>query len=311
MLNLFLTTVFSVSLFVFFRVSPRFRINSFHAIVCNYFMCIVIALSVNDFKVIHQLDYNQTWIMFSLLTGAMFPLSFYLMALAIEKVNLSVAGVANKMSMVIPVAFNFIFLQIGVRDMKALNIIGICLALPAILLASFKPAGEILIDKKTQNSFIVIPLLVFLSAGIIDTFINYISYYYLTSHTEQLLFPLFTFIAAASVGSLIVAGRSFIKKERINSRSVIGGIILGIPNYLSIFFMLKTLDDFNNDGAVVFPILNIAVIILTAFSGIVLFKEKLSKLNLAGIMLALISIGLVFLNWEIFLKQVYSIYSYK
>jgi drug/metabolite transporter (DMT)-like permease len=62
---------------------------------------------------------------------------------------------------------------------------------------------------------------------------------------------------------------------------------------------------------VVFPILNIAVIILTAFSGIVLFKEKLSKLNLAGIMLALISIGLVFLNWEIFLKQVYSIYSYK
>jgi drug/metabolite transporter (DMT)-like permease len=191
--------------------------------------------------------------------------------------------------------------------MKALNIIGIGLALPAILLASFKPAEEILINKKTQNYFII-PLLVFLSAGIIDTFINYISYHYLRSHTEQLLFPLFTFMAAATVGSLIVTGRLILKKEGINQQSIIGGIILGIPNYLSIFFMLKTLNDFDNDGAVVFPLLNIAIIIFTAFSGTLLFKEKLSKLNLAGIMLAIISIGLVFLNWELFLKQVNSIY---
>ena len=150
MLNLFLTTIFSVALFVFFRISPRFHINSFHAIICNYFMCIIIALSVNDIKVIQQFDYRQTWVILSLLTGAMFPLSFYLMALAIEKVNLSVAGVANKMSMVIPVTFNFIFLQVGVRDMKALNIIGICLALPAIFLASFKPSKTYRLRRKNK-----------------------------------------------------------------------------------------------------------------------------------------------------------------
>ncbi|HXA02187.1 MAG TPA: DMT family transporter [Cytophagaceae bacterium] len=310
MLNLFLTTIFSVSLFVFFRVSPRFRINSFHAIVCNYFICTIIAVSLNDIKVIQQLDYTRNWILLSMLTGAMFPLSFYLMALAIEKVNLSVAGVANKMSMVIPVTFNFMFLQIGARDMKALNIIGICLALPAIFLASFKPSEDILMDKKTQNHFIL-PLLVFLTAGIIDSLINYISYYYLTSRTEQLLFPIFTFVAAALVGSLIVAGRALMKNESVNMRSVTGGIILGIPNFLSIFFMLKTLNDFNNDGAVVFPFLNITVIILTSLSGLIFFKEKLSRLNIAGIILALISIGLVFLNWELFLKQINSIYSDK
>jgi drug/metabolite transporter (DMT)-like permease len=310
MLNLFLTTIFSVLLFVFFRASPKFGINSFHAIVSNYFVCIIIALSVNDINIIRQLDYTQYWVILSLCTGAIFPLSFYLMALAIEKVNLSVAGVANKMSMVIPVTFNFMFLQIGARDMKALNIIGICLALPAIFLASFKPSDDILTDGKKQNYFIL-PLLVFLTAGIIDTLINYISYHYLRSRTEQLLFPIFTFVSAALVGSLIVGGRVLIKNENIKMQSIIGGIVLGVPNFLSIFFMLKTLDDFNNDGAVVFPFLNIAIIILTSISGLILFKEKLSRLNIAGIVLALISIGMVFLNWEIFLKQIHSIYSGK
>jgi drug/metabolite transporter (DMT)-like permease len=307
MLNLFLTTIFTSSLFVLFRVFARFRINSFHAIVCNYFVCIIIAALSNDTKALQQFDYTQGWIILSLLTGVMFPLSFYLMALAIEKVNISVAGVANKMSMVIPVTFNFIFLQIGSRDMKALNIIGICLALPAIFLASFKPSEDILMDRKTQNPFII-PLLVFLTAGIIDSLINYISYYYLISRTERLLFPIFTFTAAALTGLLIVIFRVLIKNESVSRRSVIGGIVLGIPNFLSIFFMLKTLDDFNNDGAVVFPFLNIAVIIVTSLSGRVFFKEKLSRLNIAGIALALISIGLVFLNWELFLKQVHSIY---
>jgi drug/metabolite transporter (DMT)-like permease len=309
MLNLFLTTVFSVSLFVFFRASARFNINNFQAIVCNYFICIAIAVSLNDIKVIQKLDYSQTWVILSFFTGTLFPLSFYLMALAIEKVNISVAGVANKMSMIIPVTFNFLFLQIGSRDMKALNILGICLALPAIFLASFKPSEDILMDKKSQHHFIL-PWMVFLTGGIIDTLINYISYHYLISRTEQLLFPIFTFIAAALTGSLIVAGRLIFKREKIKQQSIAGGIILGIPNFLSIYFMLKTLDDFDNDGAVVFPFLNIAVIILSSMAGMLIFKEKLSRLNIAGIVLALISIGMVFLNWELFVKELDSIYSH-
>ena len=310
MLNLFLTTIFTSSLFLFFRVFARFSINNFHAIVCNYFVCILIALSLNDIKALQQLDYTSIWVILSLLTGAMFPLSFYLMALAIEKVSISVAGVANKMSMVIPVTFNFIFLHIGARDMKALNIAGICLALPAIFLASFRLSDDVLMDERKGNRFLI-PFMVFLTGGIIDTFINYISYHYLAGRAEQLLFPIFTFAAAALTGSLIVAGRAVTKNERVNIRSIAGGIILGIPNFLSIFFMLKTLDDFNNDGAVVFPFLNIAVIIVTSLSGVFFFKEKLSWLNIAGIILALISIGMVFLNWELFLMQINSIYSDK
>jgi drug/metabolite transporter (DMT)-like permease len=307
MINLLLTTFFTVSLFLFFSFSTRFGINSFHAIVSNYFICILLSLCfLQDAYVLKTIDLSSTWIVLSLLTGALFPLSFYLMALAIEKVNVSVASVANKMSLVIPVTFNLLFLQTGGRDMSALNITGICIALPAIILASTKKADNILMNESASRNF-MLPIIVFLTAGIIDTMINYISFTYL-GPKEQSLFPLFTFIAAAGVGSFFIAIRVYLRKERIALKSVYGGIILGVPNFFSIYFMLKTFDDFNKDGAFVFPFLNIAVIILSSLAGVLLFKEKLSKINLAGIILAFISICLIFLNWELFLKEMESYY---
>ncbi|MFL5728702.1 MAG: hypothetical protein ACJ75J_04370 [Cytophagaceae bacterium] len=308
MLNLFLTTLFTVFLFIFFRITPRFRMNHFHVIVCNYFVCLTLAILSNDIQVIRNLNYSDSWITLSLLTGCLFPLSFYLMALTIEKVSISVAGVANKMSMILPVSFNFMILHIGARDLKALNIIGICLALPAILLASLKPSDDLLADSKKQTSFIL-PFMVFLIGGFIDTLINYISFQYLSSRSDQLLFPVFTFTAAALTGSIIVGTRIALKHERLEFQSILGGMVLGVPNFLSIYFMLKTLDDFGNDGAVVFPILNIAVIILTSLSGLLFFREKLSGLNITGILLALLSIVLVFLNWELFLSHINALYS--
>jgi drug/metabolite transporter (DMT)-like permease len=307
MINLLLTTFFTVSLFLFFSISTRLRLNSFHAIVSNYFMCVILSLlflpNLNALKI---QDYSSAWIILSFTTGAIFPFSFYLMALAIEKVNIGVASVANKMSLVIPVTFSLLFLKTGARDMSALNITGICLALPAILMASLKKSDNILMNENAQKNF-VLPLLVFLTGGLVDTLINFISYAYL-SPKEQALFPLFTFTAAAFMGTLIILSRIYLKQERIYLKSVWGGVILGIPNFFSIYFMLKAFTDFNNDGAFIFPFLNISVIIISSLLGVLFFKEKLSKLNMAGIVLALISICMIFLNWELFIKQMRQYY---
>jgi drug/metabolite transporter (DMT)-like permease len=307
MINLLLTTFFTVSLFLFFSFSTRTGVNSFHAIVSNYFICILLSLCfLPDIYVLASIDLDSIWIKLSLLTGALFPLSFYLMALAIEKVNVSVASVANKMSLVIPVTFNLLFLQADGRDMSALNITGICIALPAILMASSKKTDTILMKEPSSRNYLL-PLLVSLTAGIIDTLINFISSAYL-SPKEQSLFPLFTFMAAAGIGSFIIGARVYLNKEKIEAKSIIGGIILGLPNFFSIYFLLKTFDDFNNDGAFLFPFLNIAVIIISSLAGVLLFKEKLSKLNIAGVILAFISICMIFLNWELFLKQMKAYY---
>ncbi|MBK7668019.1 MAG: hypothetical protein IPJ32_12200 [Sphingobacteriaceae bacterium] len=74
---------------------------------------------------------------------------------------------------------------------------------------------------------------------------------------------------------------------------MIGGIILGIPNYFSIFFILKSLEANIFTSAQLFPVLNISNVVLTALVGFLVFKEKLSAQNLLGVLLAVISILLI------------------
>ena len=71
---------------------------------------------------------------------------------------------------------------------------------------------------------------------------------------------------------------------------------LGIPNFLSFYFLLKALAYFGSSGAFVYPLYNLGVILLSAIIGLLVFKERLSKLNIVGILLAITAITL--LSWN-------------
>lgn len=74
---------------------------------------------------------------------------------------------------------------------------------------------------------------------------------------------------------------------------MLGGIALGIPNYFSIFFLLRALQNDRWNSASIFTINNVAIVMFSTVLGIMLFNEKLSLTNWLGIMLAIISILLV------------------
>ncbi len=76
-------------------------------------------------------------------------------------------------------------------------------------------------------------------------------------------------------------------------KSVAAGIILGVPNYFSIFFIIKALETNILKSAQLFPVLNISNVVLTALVGLLAFKEKLNLLNVIGVLLAIISILLI------------------
>ena len=142
-----------------------------------------------------------------------------------------------------------------------------------------------------------LPILVFIGAGLVDVLINITNFKYLPANQSS-LFPFFAFSVAAVSGIGVLAGRMIYLKEKIQVRNILGGIVLGIPNYLSIFFLLKTLQSFNNNGALIFPALNICVIFVNAFVAILFFKEKLSIYNYAGLFLAVISLLFLVATWK-------------
>ena len=80
-------------------------------------------------------------------------------------------------------------------------------------------------------------------------------------------------------------------QQKIQLKNIMAGISLGIPNYLSIYFVLEALDQLG--GIIVFPVLNIGVVLLSSILSFMIYKEYLSKLNWSGIALACISIILI------------------
>ena len=79
--------------------------------------------------------------------------------------------------------------------------------------------------------------------------------------------------------------------KRIIRKNIIAGIILGIPNYFSIYFILLALKHLG--GIYVFPILNIGVVLLSSIISWLFYKEQMSKTNWIGIVLACLSIIII------------------
>ncbi|MBN8567516.1 MAG: EamA/RhaT family transporter, partial [Flavobacteriales bacterium] len=71
------------------------------------------------------------------------------------------------------------------------------------------------------------------------------------------------------------------------------GVILGIPNYFSLYYLVKMLDSEVFESSTIFTIHNVAIVMVSTLAGILFFKEKISKRNGIGIGLALLAILLV------------------
>jgi len=152
--------------------------------------------------------------------------------------------------------------------------------------------------RKKENSGMTnqlwwLPLLVFIGSGLIDAVLNAVNKSYIHSETESELFTITTFASAFCCGIIVLSYQLLARKARFEVKNVIAGICLGIPNYFSIFFILKSLDSQVLSSATLFPVLNISNVALSALAGAVLFREKLSRINFIGLMLALIAIALL------------------
>jgi len=285
LIYLLLSILSSSVIFVIFKLFQRYSVNTLQAIIINYFF----ACLVGFFGYIKNTDVTlipaKLWFPGTLVLGALFISVFNLAAITTQKSGLSVVSVATKMSVAIPVFFGIILYNESTGIFKVL---GILLALVAVYLTSIKTTTGIKIKKEN----LIFPLLVFLGSGIIDTTIKYLETTYVAEN-EVALFSTSIFAVAGIIGIVILAGQAAMGKLRITGKNILGGIILGVPNYFSIYFLVMALRTEGFESSTVFTINNVAIVLFSTLLGILLFKEHLIKKNWIGILLAIISILLV------------------
>jgi len=288
MLEILLCVLMNVGIFICFRMFGVLKLNTFQAIVFNYLTCVVTGLIfIGDLDVIRKINFSEIWVLIALLLGIVFIGTFYLMALTTQKFSITVSSIAAKMSLVIPVLFSLFILGIQSKDYTVINYIGIFSAIVAILLSSYKEKK--LDSEKLQRLDLLLPISIFILGGLIDSTINFTNHHYLTN-SEEAIFPLLIFTSCAIIGFIIIG----INMQKIKVSNVIGGVALGIVNYFSIYFLLRALSEFKNDGAIVYPLINVGIIFFGAIISVLSFKERLSKINLAGLFLAVLAIILIF-----------------
>jgi drug/metabolite transporter (DMT)-like permease len=284
---LLISICISSYLFVVFKLFDVWKINSLQAIIVNYLVASTLGFSLSDVSMSFQEIPNQPWFLGAVFLSFLFISVFNLMAVTSQQNGLSVASVAGKMSVVIPIIFGIWVYNESVGFVK---VIGILLALIAVYLASVKDSKE-----KSKNGNLLFPALLFIGAGLIDTGLKYIE----TTHVEEGGVPFFSatiFGMAGILGVLILVVQVLKGNFTFHYKNILGGILLGVPNYFSIVYLLKALNAEGMESSTAFTLNNVGVVILSTFLGLLLFKEKLSIKNWLGVLIAILGVYLVFQN---------------
>jgi drug/metabolite transporter (DMT)-like permease len=290
MIYLVIGIICNVLLFVILKGFGRFRVPALQGIVVNYFVAGGTAFLFMQEPVLLREFYQAPWFWLSILLGALFISIFFLISLTSKNIGISVASVANKMSMVIPVIAAFILYDDSAGTMK---IAGLVLALLAVYF-TVKPNKEELQKNGSSGAWLIIlPLIVFIGSGIIDGLVNYATLTHLPSASKISKFIGFTFFVSGTIGAIILCGGLLLKKMKFGMRSLAGGIVLGVPNYFSIYFVMLAIQETGLESSVIYPIVNMGVVLGSALAGVLLFREKLSKWNYAGIALSVLAIAMI------------------
>lgn len=283
MIFLLFAIIASVSVAIFLKLARKQKIDVEQAILINYVCAILwcLLLLKPDFNhVFDTRDSTKNLIVLGL--GVLLPSVFVVMSKAVEIAGIVKSDAAQRLSLFIPILSAFLLFGEMLTTSK---IVGILLAFIALSLIVYRPTTQSQANAFGASSLIIL-MGVWLGYGVIDVLFKQMSK--LGNAFADTLFLSFVLALVVMLGVLLV------KKTKWHSKSLLSGIILGSLNFANILFYIKAHQAYKQDPTLVFAGMNIGVIGLGALVGLFLFKEKVSKVNLAGIGVGVVAIFCLF-----------------
>jgi drug/metabolite transporter (DMT)-like permease len=266
-----------------FKGFQQYGVRNLPAIVVNYFVCVICGSIFQGEFPLSTAIFSQDWIWLAFVLGFVFISGFNLNALSVQRAGISVTSVVQRISLLISVLFAVFYFKEPLGITKG---VGIFLGIVAVFLTvKFESDGP----QKKSNW--ILPLGVFLLAGLIEILLTVAERLFHAG--SDVTFTVTLFLWAGTLGLLIRLFRPPADgSPRFILQDVIGGIILGIPNFFSIYLILVALGE-GLEAATVFPVLNVTTIVLSAIAALVFFRERLSPKQWLGVGVATIAILLI------------------
>jgi drug/metabolite transporter (DMT)-like permease len=279
MLYVFISVCCSVIVSVLLKLAKRYQVDVLQAVTWNYFVAIILTwiFLKPELKNLSQAPFVSYTVLALLL-----PAIFIVMATSVRLSGIVRTDIAQRLSLFIPLIAAFLLFDEKLTPLKG---IGIVLGFTAIICSI--PWQKRVGGKTTASSAWVYLVVVFAGIGVIDVLFKQMALFKPVTYSTSL----FLVYAMAFVFSLIALVYQIVnKKTKFSFPHIIIGWVLGIANFGNILFYLKAHKALANNPSTVFAAMNIGVIVLGTLTGLIIFKEKLSLLNKAGIAIALVAI---------------------
>lgn len=193
------------------------------------------------------------------INGLLYLLGFVFLQMNIRRNGVVMATIFMKLGLLVPMVMAvFIFGEIP----APVQIAGFILAVAAIVLIHFEK-GESAVEFKAGL------FLVLLAGGSCDAMAKVFEEVGNAALSEQYLF--YSFGAALILCVMLV----LYKKERLGKWEILFGVLVGVPNYFTARFLLRSLEDI--PAVIVYPTYSVAAILLVTLAGVAFFKERLGK----------------------------------
>lgn len=320
MIFLILSMAATVLLLLVFKFFEQFKIQTFPAIVFNYWICVITGSIITGRQPINAELFGETWLPSAAILGGLFIAGFYAVGITVQRFGLAVSSIMQKMSLILSVPFGIFMFS---DSFSALQTVGLLLAFLAIVLTNlkFKSAAAPQIEpdftiKTTDSSqsqpdieietqietpkpaeaipafYWIFPILSLFSSGAIESVLRYAEHFQLGNNSQtSATFTLVSFGIAGIFGLLFLLIQQARGKIKIHFRDFLAGIFLGIPNYFSIYFLIMAFE--GQDKSIILPIFSVSIITISVFLGYVLFRETLTRINLIGVSMAIAAILLI------------------
>ena len=270
---------------VLFRAFYDWRINISWAIPVNYLVCVLVgsawsgqALAVNTLA-------SETWIALALTQGVILAVNFFLLAFTAQRAGVSVAALASRLSVAVPSLLAFLIYGDSLGIAKALGLMAALISL--YLCTASENRGPL-----GRTSWIsLLPVLVFFTFGCYFTVIKYAQAHYLdetTYHAYVVSGFLFAFLM-----SLAICARRALSESRFRVNDLLGGILLGIVNYIAVYALIKMLALDGWESSQLYPVYSVGVVAVSTILALIFFREQLSRQKKIGLAVGLIAVAML------------------
>lgn len=273
-----LSVACSVLVSVLLKLARRFDLDIGQAVAWNYVVADALAALLLKPSLVPLRQAGVPWLALIGL-GILLPTIFLALGASVQHAGIVRSDAAQRLSLLISLIAAFTLFGEGLDALKIIGCVLGFVAMAGMVWRHETPAGR---SGTARWSY---PLAVFVGFGVIDV---------LFKRVAAAGIPLGAALVATFTLALVVAfAIECARRKRFTARSLVGGVVLGLFNFGNILFYLRAHRALPHNPALVFASMNLGVVAVGALTGLLLFRERLTRINLAAVGLALLAVGLL------------------